>query len=588
MKPSHPVVIRSVCGLRAPRPLPLRALLLLALLLLSTAAIAAPRAWLEPDRVTLGDTVTLNVERDGIGGDAPDFNVLERDFIVRGQSSSTQTRIGSGQRTTRTLYAVALEPRAAGVLAIPAFALGGASTEPLTLTVLPAVPGSAQRGDAVFLESQLDVRDPYVQQTVAYTVRLYYAVTLLDGELDAPAPDGASLQKVGEDRTYQREIGGHRYTVVERQFLLTPERSGPLQLPAPRFQGRAIGGDVFFGSRQNVRAIGTPYALQVRPQPAGAPAPWLPARDLQLDYTDASGQAHDADAAATPPSRNAVAGEPLMLSITLRADGVTSAQLPELVLPDIDGAQVFPEPPDTRDTIRDGRPQATVTRRFAVVPSASGTLRVPALRIGWWNTATDRAAATALPALTLDVAAGAATAVHDVPAGSGGAPAATSGTDDADSAALPSSSLRWWQGLCALLALLLALTGWWGWRRGTAPRPGPSSHAMRSAPATAAAPMALKRALADGDLHAIAAALRAALMPHAATLDEVGSRLDDPAQRAAIDALQRALWGGGDALAQQRAVAREQLRQAFARGLQLRDDVAAAPAAALPPLYPRH
>src|SRR3546814_2150935 len=85
---------------------------------------------------------------------------------------------------------------------------------------------------------QVDDDDPYVQQSVGYTLRLYYATPLVSGQLDQATPDGASLQRVGSDLQYTRLVGGKRYTVVERRFLLVPERSGPLTIPGARFSGR--------------------------------------------------------------------------------------------------------------------------------------------------------------------------------------------------------------------------------------------------------------------------------------------------------------------------------------------------------------
>jgi len=72
----------------------------------------------------------------------------------------------------------------------------------------------------------------------------------------------------------------------------------------------------------------------------------------------------------------------------------------------------------------------------------------------------------------------------------------------------------------------------------------------------------------------------AAPSPPARDIDELRERLDDPAQRDAVDALQRARWAGGDG-----AAARRQLRAAFARGPRWKSSPTATPSP-LPPLYP--
>ncbi|MBK9669997.1 MAG: hypothetical protein IPO74_08725 [Thermomonas sp.] len=64
-------------------------------------------------------------------------------------------------------------------------------------------------------------------------------------------------------------------------------------------------------------------------------------------------------------------------------------------------------------------------------------------------------------------------------------------------------------------------------------------------------------------------------------LDGVRARLDDTAQREAIERLQAARWGDGDA-----AVALVALRGAFAQGPRWRMR-GRAPSSLLPPLYPR-
>src|SRR3546814_11194354 len=96
----------------------------------------------------------------------------------------------------------------------------------------------ARAGSAAFIETQIDDEDPYVQQSVGYTLRLYYATPLVSGQLDQAKPDGASLQRVGSDLQYTRLVGGKRYTVGERSFLLVPERSGPMKIGRAACRGR--------------------------------------------------------------------------------------------------------------------------------------------------------------------------------------------------------------------------------------------------------------------------------------------------------------------------------------------------------------
>src|SRR3546814_153650 len=172
------------------------------LLAFAASASAAPRAWLDRTQINEGDTVTLNIESES--SDTPDFSVLESDFDLRGQSSQTQTTISNGSVTTRTLWAVALEPHRTGVLQIPAIAVGKESTLPLSLTVSAAAVGVQAQGQDVFLEVQVDTRNPYVGQAVIYTLRLNYAITLLDGDLAARLQHDRSEEHTSELQSLMR------------------------------------------------------------------------------------------------------------------------------------------------------------------------------------------------------------------------------------------------------------------------------------------------------------------------------------------------------------------------------------------------
>ncbi len=196
---------------------------LLACLLLAwpLSSLAATRAWLEQTQVTLGQAVTLNVETDAVSA-TPDVTPLMRDFEVEGQSDSRSVRMVNGRMSSSTTFALTLRPRRAGTLAIPALQVGADRTVPLVLDVGATPTASAASNGLVFVETEVDDGNPYVQQSVGVTVRLFYATPLVSGQLDLDPPDGALLQRVGEIVQSSREIYGRRYNTAERRFLLVP------------------------------------------------------------------------------------------------------------------------------------------------------------------------------------------------------------------------------------------------------------------------------------------------------------------------------------------------------------------------------
>ena len=162
----------------------------------SNTALAAARAWLEQPQVALGESVTLNVETDEVSA-VPDLTPLMADFALEGQSNSRSVRLINGQMTSKTVYAVILAPKRAGELRIPPLRIGGQQTAPLALSVsadASATTPSANGNATAFLETEIDDANPYVQQSVGVTVRLYYAVPLVSGQLDLDPPEGALLK----------------------------------------------------------------------------------------------------------------------------------------------------------------------------------------------------------------------------------------------------------------------------------------------------------------------------------------------------------------------------------------------------------
>lgn len=549
-------------------------LVALALFVFASAPVSAQtRAWFDRDRIELGETTTLNIETDQPSVPSPDYAPLLRDFNLSGNSSSRTIEDINGVARTRVLFAVALRPRREGVLAVPSLQVGNQRTQPLSLSVTAATATPARAGQAVFIEAETDAQDPYVQQAVGYVVRLYYALPLVSGRLDAQAPDGASMQQVGDDIKYTRSLGGRDYTVLERRYLLVPERSGTLVVPGVRFDGQGVGGffdDLFGDGRRDLAASSAPRYLRVRPAPANAPQPWLPLRALDLRYVE------------TP--RSARVGDASTVTVEATADGATAAQMPALQMDAGDGAQVFADPAQVDETFVEGRPRVRITRKFSIVPARAGALLVPGARMDWWDVRAGIARTASVADLSLQVAPGANDATSAPSAGSVADGAAEGAARDWIRVPFVQGAVRPWALGTVVFALLWLATLWWGLHRrmhaGQPPATATRSDAQSARAAPARSGDALRRALERGDLGDIADALLATADPPATDLDALRTRLDDLHQVDAVAALQQARWGSGDA-----AAARTRLREAFRNGPRWRTQ-AKTGKPLLPPLYP--
>jgi hypothetical protein len=543
------------------------------------------RAWLDRNNMQMGETVTLNVEVSGDNGAAkPDFGTLGADFNLLGSQSSTSMNIVNGQASSKLLWAIGLEPKHAGTLTIPALDVAGQHTQPLSLNVQAAVAGAGGKaGDDVYIDTVIEPRAPYVQQQVSLTVKLFFAVNLTDGSLDEPQADGLVVRKLGQDANYAADVGGRRYRVLERHYALLPEKSGTLSLPSIAFRGHAMDvNDInnFFNRGRGITARSDAITLDVRPRPAASGNDaWLPARSLTLS-------ADGIDATTT-----AKVGEPLTLTLHLKAQGLGFEQLPELALPSIDGADVYPDKTTTQNHDDGEWLYGERERKFAIVPNRAGSLSLPAISIGWWDTAHDRAETVGVPAQTLDVQAGVVAASPNAANVASGTSAQSTETPVVAASAAPAladqaAQADQWRRLAisALALWALTLVTWVVWllRQRRRTRAEKSVHAVADTPT--AARTAFRNACTNEDLPGAARALLTwvrGIDTGVRNLGELARRVNDGAQATAIVELDRALYGAGKTTG-----LGARLAAAFRNGPVFSSPRVFASSSPLPPLYP--
>ena len=438
---------------RARRLAPLAAALCLSSVLPIGAAFAAAgslEASVTPKVVDEGDPVRLTLRFRGDEPAArPDLSPLEKDFDVLGSQQSQRVSIVNGDVEQTRELEILLSPKHGGDVEIPALQAGALATEPLRLTVrdggagnAPASPsaanaasGAASSADvaarvarngempALFVDAQVDQAKPFVQGEVRYTVRVYDGVGIREGALAEPTATGVRIEPRGDTRTYEEVVGGRRYMVHEREFAAFPQTSGHVVIPPvvlqariPDEDGRArrspfddmfeddpamaamlaqmrqgFGGSIIdrmMGSDREVRVRSNPVTLDVQGRPGEAAQGWfLPATSVTL--TQSWSPAH-------PAFR---VGESVKRTITLRADGASATQLPEIASGEADGVKQYAAKPETRATANG----AELVQSFDVLPTAAGTITLPRVEVPWWDTASNSQRTAVLPEETIEI-----------------------------------------------------------------------------------------------------------------------------------------------------------------------------------------
>ena len=610
----------------------------LLLMLAVTTSEAAVRATLDRDTVYAGDIVTLTLESDGQQSHLqPDLTPLEKNFEVLGTSTQTQVSIFNGRRSDKTLWQVQLQPRQSGRLRIPPITIGKQQTAALELKVSKApLQTASQPNQHVFIEVEADTsaKQIYVQQQIPYSVRLYYDERLQDGELSGPEPKDAVVEQLGEDKRYSTVRNGRQYSVIERHYVISPEKSGSLMIPPATFRGRIavpeqrgrsrgpgsmmdqffknspFANDPFFRDNMfNDRFFsnspfgdpGKPIAIRsrainidIKPRPAAARQHWLPAEAVSL---------HDSWTENPPQFK---VGEPVSRTITIQTRGLAGSQIPELNISAPANARLYPETP-SHESRTDGKTiYGTRTQTLTYIPGAQGTLKVPAITLNWWDTQHNKAASTTLPGWQFKVLPGAPgtmetpatdaaqTEQHSAPANKT-TEADSQQTESAASPLVDAIKANWRRllggsGLLLLLALLVVSIARRAKQRRRTDAPSAEkqtpSRTAQAQPDQKSALQALQKACKDNDRQAAAKALLDLAQAHwpedpPRSLGAIGMRLEKGQQQ--LSELERSLyaaeasdWNGAA------------LWDEFRHGLQEKKPDRQSQDDELRPLYPQH
>lgn len=251
----------------------------------------------------------------------------------------------------------------------------------------------AQQGVARSPKIEIDVNNdrPYVQQNVLMRMRLVSDRNLKEATPSFSGVEEALFQKLAGPTPSTRDSGAGREIVNEFIYSMTPLQAGRLKIDGIQVTGKFA--DAYGRPGQEFTAR-LPHALGMDVRPAMASVrPWLPLQSLSVNAVlDKEGVVEE--------------GEPVTLMLELKATGATGDHLPNLEpllrSPDF---RVYREQTMTDAELSRDRSHilGKRTEYYTLVPHSGGRLRLPQVRIGWWNTETATREFSTLPMRTFDV-----------------------------------------------------------------------------------------------------------------------------------------------------------------------------------------
>jgi hypothetical protein len=377
----------------------------------------------------------------------PDFSALQQDFLILGNRRSSGISIINGEYQRSVKWGLKLMAKQVGEFTIPAIRFDHELSKPFQVTVKPSALASVPH-DQLVLELVADKSEVFVQGQVILTLRLLSATDISAyqfGDISLENLD-AVIEPMGDERQYQTRIADRSYLVLEQQFALFPQQSGRLGITPVRAEVRLPSKSSFdpFRTGGEIRQLRSqPLFVDVAPIPAEFNGPyWLPANKIELREEwqgDLTGL---------------VAGEPVTRSLSLLADGLTAAQLPELELIPIGGMKQYPDQAELENRRSAKGVTGQRVQKVALIPGTAGSYLVPEINLPWWNLQSGKMEIATIPSRELIVNAAAGVSVPDAPV----AEVQTTVQEAAPAAANP----FWlWLSLALAGGWILSALYWW-------------------------------------------------------------------------------------------------------------------------------
>jgi hypothetical protein len=342
-------------------------------------------ASVDRNKISLNETFTLKITKEGTSFfSKPDFSSLERDFRIINQGQSSSTQIINGNVSSSVSWNLTLMPLREGTLTIPAIRFGKEESNSIEIFVSKETSSqTAPQSDAIFIETDIDKQEIYVQEQLVFTLRILIAV---DAELQASKLklDDAVVEDLDTSQ-FRKVINGKSYRVVEQKYAVFPQKSGTLEIPsllvkAALPQQRRFNdsfdpfGSLFApGKTLAVRSSSKTVKVKEKPEKYPAGEEWLPSDKLSI-----------AEEWSKEPE-NLEVGESVTVNITLTAEGLPGAKLPPITLPELEGLKLYQSKAEVENQVRPDGVSGVRKESIALIQVKPGNIGMPEIRIPWWN-----------------------------------------------------------------------------------------------------------------------------------------------------------------------------------------------------------
>lgn len=372
-----------------------------------------------PQAVVKGDQFRISFKVNAGGGKefrAPDMKSLS---VLSGPSlstfSSAQTINGKMTSSTTVTYTYVVIAEEEGDIKLDGATIKvdgkQYTSNTLTIKVLPPDQNQAGQGqgssrstqqqssgqgtasagaDDLFMLATVDKTTAYEQEAILLTFKIYAAPSVNLTSMSNKMPDLKNFHVQEVELPTQKEFqlehyNGRNYqTMVWMQYLLFPQHSGELEIPATPFEGVVAqrvarsSNDVFDMFFNSDRYVETKRDLTTRPIKINVKT--LPQGKTKSFY----GGVGDFSVSSTISSTDVTANDAVTLRVILSGTGnLKLVKTPEISFPqDFD---IYDPKVENKYTIKGGRQTGNKVYEYLVIPRHSGQYTIPAVEFQFFD-----------------------------------------------------------------------------------------------------------------------------------------------------------------------------------------------------------
>ncbi|SFV63733.1 BatD [hydrothermal vent metagenome] len=332
------------------------------------------------------DSFELNITLENLNKKDLNLKLLDKDFSVINTSESQSILSINGKTTSKLTYSIILKPKRIGKLNIPIFTIGKEKSNPLIINVSNIA--KKKKTQPLFIESSINKKQVLIQSQLIYSINLYSTQYLkspnLPFKINIP---NSIVEKLKISNPKRVNYQGQQLWLVNFNYAIFPQKRGILTIPSISLPVTLNDGRRSY----QIRLYAQSQKVNVLAQPNIAIKQWLPATSIKLSarYLE-------------KPVIFKV-GTPITREITISGIDISTAQLPNIEINNIDTFQQYLDKTKTSKSITQNSITSKKIQNIIIIPNYAGEFILPEIKIDWYNTKLKKKETAILPAQKVKV-----------------------------------------------------------------------------------------------------------------------------------------------------------------------------------------